>query len=121
KRLFVCKSTKLGLVSDFDIVPWQRVENLSFKEGILGAQVTVVQQNEVETTVKYIPKKQARKLYKAGMEALRVSALHVEKTGVDGAVLPPLTDHPADELTLKLQKLKSLFERDLITEAEYEQ
>src|SRR3546814_19912333 len=40
KRVFVCKSTKLGLATDFEIVPWQAIENLSFTEGILGAQVT---------------------------------------------------------------------------------
>lgn len=119
-RVFVCKSTKLGMATAFDIIPWQAVENLSFKEGILGAQVTLVQRNGTEATVGYIPKNQARKMYKTGMEALRASALRIEKAGADGSALPPVTD-AADELTRKLEKLKTLFERQLITEAEYEQ
>src|SRR5690606_8728799 len=104
----------------FDIIPWTAVKNLSFKEGILGAQVTIAQLDGTEATVGYIPKSQARKLYKAGMEALQASAANDELDGTDDPALLS-TDEPPDELTVKLQKLKSLFERDLITEAEYEQ
>ena len=120
KRVFICKPTKLGMAIDFDIIPWQDVHDLSFKECILGAQVTVVRHDGTEATVGYIPKNQARKLYKTGIEALRISALRMEKVETDGVASPP-TAEPADELALKLKKLKTLFEQELITEAEYGQ
>lgn len=119
KRVFICKSTKLGLATDFDILPWQTIENISFKEGILGAQVTFAQYDGEHTTMGYIPKSQVRKLYRAGMEALNAQPTQDEADGAY-ALTQLQQAEPKDELTVKLQKLKSLFERELITEAEYE-
>ena len=119
KRVFICKSMKLGLVTDFEIICWKKVKDLSFKEGILGAQVTIKQQNATEIAVDYIPKNQARKLYKVGIEAwLAFNAENNEDQSVEVMALP--SDQPEDELTIKLKKLKLLFDRNLITESEYE-
>lgn len=119
KRLFICKSTKLGLATDFDIVPWQAIENLSFKEGILGSQVTFTKHGGESLAMTYIPKNQARKLYQAGMEALGAQPPNNSADDADTAAQPDAAE-PQDELTAKLKKLKALFERELITEAEYE-
>lgn len=119
KRVFICKSTKLGLATDFDILPWQTIENISFRESILGAQITFAQYDEVDTTMGYIPKIQARKLYRAGMEALNARRTQEEADGAY-ALTRQQQAEPKDELTVKLQKLKSLFEQELITGAEYE-
>jgi len=119
KRVFICKSTKLGLASDFDILPWKAIESLSFKEGILGAQVIFAQADGDSLTMAYIPKNQARKLYQAGIEALQAQPTN---NGDNDANLTTalITAEPGDELTIKLKKLKLLFERELITETEYE-
>ncbi|MEC3878860.1 PH domain-containing protein [Parapedobacter sp. 10938] len=116
KRVFICKSTKWGLATHFDIVNWQDIEDLSFKEGILGSQVTFTKHDGETLTMAYVPKDQVRKLYRAGMAALQ------SPSNTDGTEMPILQDaaDPADELTIKLKKLKTLFERELITEAEYE-
>ncbi len=119
KRIFICKSTKLGLATEFDILPWQAIENLSFKEGILGAQVTFVQYDGEPISMTHLPKSQVRKLYQTGMEALHAQAT-VDDADEGDIPVQRDTVEPADELTLKLEKLKSLFERELITEAEYE-
>lgn len=119
KRLFICKSTKLGLASDFDILPWKAIESLSFKEGILGAQVIFAQADGDSLTMAYIPKNQARKLYQAGIEALQAQPTNNGDNDAD-LTTALITAEPGDELTIKLKKLKSLFERELITEAEYE-
>ncbi|WP_449049695.1 PH domain-containing protein [Parapedobacter sp.] len=120
KRIFICKSTKWGLATDFDIVPWKDIEDLSFKEGILGSQVTFTKHDGETLTMAYIPKEQVRKLYRAGMEALQAPSAADGANGMD--TLPGQLDvaDPGDELTIKLKKLKTLFERELITEAEYE-
>ena len=121
KRVFICKPTKLGLATDFYIIRWQQVANFSFKEGILGSRVTVVQQDGTESTVDYIPKSQARKLYQAGMEAWQACMADNEVAAANDGSAKLIAGQPADELTEKLEKLKSLFERGLINDTEYEQ
>ena len=119
KRVFICKSMKLGLVTDFEIIYWKEVSDLSFKEGLLGAQVTIKQQNTTEIAIDYIPKNQARKLYKVSIEArLAINAENNEGQSVEAIEMP--SDESEDELTIKLKKLKLLFDRNLITESEYE-
>lgn len=119
KRIFICKSTKLGLATEFDILPWATIENLSFKEGILGAQVMFVKHDGESLSMTHIPKNQARKLYQAGMESLNGQST-ADDLGTGEVPVQLDVIEPVDELTLKLEKLKSLFERELITEAEYE-
>src|SRR3546814_14068020 len=103
KRVFVCKSTKLGLATDFEIVPWQAIENLSFTEGILGAQVTFTKYGGESLTVAYIPKSQARKLYQAGMETLNTPSTIDEIDGAGTHILLDAAD-PVAELNIKLKK-----------------
>ncbi|SEL07668.1 PH domain-containing protein [Parapedobacter koreensis] len=121
KRIFFCKSTKLGLATDFEIFPWNHVQDLSFKEGILGAKIIVALTGRDEPQVMgYIPKNQVRKLYQWGSDAL-AKQRRLEKQAEEEPtlkIMPP--NEQEDELTLKLKKLKSLFERQLITQAEYE-
>lgn len=119
KRVFICKPTKLGLATDFDIIPWRDIDNLSFKEGILGSQVTFNRRDGEPLTMAYIPKDQVRKLYRAGVEALQTRPTPDSING-NLDTHTQLDVAASDELTVKLQKLKSLFERELITEAEYE-
>src|SRR5699024_6424961 len=97
-------------------VNWQDIEDLSFKEGILGSQVTFTKHDGETLTMAYVPKDQVRKLYRAGMAAIQSPS---NTDGTEAPILPDAAD-PADELTAKLKKLKTLFERELITEAEYE-
>ncbi|MBK1441455.1 PH domain-containing protein [Parapedobacter sp. ISTM3] len=121
RRIFFCKSTKLGLATDFEIFQWNHVLDLSFKEGVLGAKVIVKRSAGEEPYVMgYIPKNQARKLYQWGNEALEKQR-RLEKQADEEPTLKIMpVNEQEDELTLKLKKLKSLFERQLITQAEYE-
>ncbi len=119
KRAFLCKSTKLGLATDFEILPWTTIEDISFKEGILGARVTLTPTDGEPAEMGYLPKSQARKLYQFGMEALKGLEDASPCNGEETLSIPGATESD-DELTLKLKKLKSLFERQLITQAEYE-
>ena len=113
KRVFVCKSTKLGLATNFDIFPLVDVKDISFKEGILSSTWTITPFKDEALAIGYIPKNQARKLYQWAIESME------EDVGAEPTLQIKHTD-PDDELTLKLKKLKSLFERQLITQAEYE-
>lgn len=127
KRIFRCESTKLGLATDFIIFPWKTIKEISFKEGVLGSKFIVVPVEGENIELGYIPKSQVRKLYQLGQEALerqrdatRQKAAPAPMVETEEATPPPQPRKPEDELTLKLQKLKSLFESELITQAEYD-
>lgn len=121
KRVFICRSTNLGLADNFEIFPWSTITELSFKEGILGAKVTVALTNGDPAEIGSIPKNQARKLYQLGTEAQGLaSRAHQPATLAEEVQAPVIAEPEEDELTLRLKKLKSLFERQLITQDEYE-
>lgn len=148
KRIFLCESAKLGLTTNFEIFSWQDIKDIAFKEEFFGAKFTVIPQTGENLTVEYIPKVQARKLYQLANEALekrdeekRLRDLELKKATTPPVMLKSTAEEssmektlkpaeepilkPAveaeDELTLKLKRLKTLFEKQLITQAEYEQ
>ncbi|WP_028296172.1 PH domain-containing protein [Olivibacter sitiensis] len=149
KRIFLCESAKLGLTTNYEIFPWKDVKEVTFKEDFFGARFTVIPYTGENLTVEYIPKVQARKLFQLSNEALekqeeqtRLQEVDLKKASTPQINTPseleeeteaPLkpeeeptlktpepVQEPVDEVTLKLQKLKTLFERQLITQAEYE-
>ncbi|MDM8173919.1 MULTISPECIES: PH domain-containing protein [Olivibacter] len=147
KRIILCESAKLGLTTNFEIFTWQDVKDVTFKEEFFGAKFTVIPQSGENLTVEYIPKVQARKLYQLANEALerkreeqRLREIELKKAATPPVMLkslpeelpiePPLKpeEEPVlktsaeqeDEVTIKLKKLKTLFEKQLITQAEYE-
>jgi hypothetical protein len=84
--------------------------------------------------IDYIPKLQARKLYQFCNEQLEKQKEQQHRTPDDRQPQinhqeTPVTEIPVeqqpvtaeDEITLKLKKLKVLFEKQLITQEEYEQ
>jgi len=119
KRIFFCRSTKLGLATDFDSFPWEHVTDIAFKEGILGSRLFLTPTEGDLLEMGHIPKNQARKLYQWGNEALEKQRMPKPYDAEAPYSKAPATESD-DELTLKLKKLKSLFERQLITQEEYE-
>src|SRR5690606_20746783 len=124
--IFICEPTKLGLSTNFEIFDWKEIKTISFKEEFFGSKFTVVPTEGENITVGYIPKVQARKLYQCSKEAMekqrKESQLRLSRPEVDQdminleyhpqerTLLPeeePLLKEPDDELTIKLQRLKS--------------
>lgn len=144
KRIFLCEPVNLGLSTNFEIFPWSALKTITFKEEFFGSKFTVVPIDDENLTVDYIPKVQARKLYQLAKEAMekhqseQKPAFQAPAAGTQGdhdareyqsfnihpdeePVLK--ADKPAeeeDELTLKLKKLKTLFDKQLISKEEYE-
>ncbi|MGV3706808.1 MAG: PH domain-containing protein [Arcticibacter sp.] len=145
KRLFFCIPGNLGLTTNFEIYSWKDIKEVSFKEEFFGARFTAVPLSGENFTVDYIPKVQARKLYqfsnqqidrlKAELKQeqyLKEQQLRMEReresatlSEVAQAVVPEpavqaAQEAPEDEMTMKLKKLKVLFEKQLISQEEYE-
>lgn len=131
KRIIFCIPGNLGLTMSFQMFNWADIKEVSFKEEFFGAKFTAVPLSGENITIDYIPKVQARKLYQFSNEQLerakesdRLKELEERRAAVPEPQAPVSAPQaPAegeDELVAKLQKLKSLYERGLISQDEYE-
>lgn len=139
KRIFYCEPGNLGLTMNFKDISWKNIKEVAFKEEFFGAKFTCVPQYGEDIVTDYIPKVQARKLHQAAneqleqykellrqqqLEANRATAstvnipLALEETPVTTAPQP--SENHEDDSTIKLRKLKTLYDQQLITRAEYE-
>jgi hypothetical protein len=129
KRIFYCEPGNLGLTMNFKDISWKNIKEVSFKEEFFGSKFICVPQHGENIVTEFIPKIQARKLYQAANEQLESQAspapiqklveLEIEEAQI---IAPePITEVEAeDETTLKLRKLKTLYDKQLITLEEYE-
>jgi hypothetical protein len=148
KRIFYCEPGNLGLTMNFKDISWKSVKEVSFKEEFFGSKFICVPQHGENIVTEFIPKVQARKLHQAAnqqleeyKELLRQQKLEenrataspinlnaqpvVEIPAIEPVIPEPIQiaeviEEPEDETTLKLRKLKTLYDKHLITQEEYE-
>ncbi len=145
KRIFYCEPGNLGLTMNFKDISWKNVKEVSFKEEFFGSKFICVPQHGENIVTEFIPKVQTRKLHQAANDQLEAfkeltRQQNLEDTrAASTAVNIPVTENifdlviedaeviqeqvieeTEDETTLKLRKLKSLYDKQLITQAEYE-
>ncbi|KQC00466.1 PH domain-containing protein [Pedobacter sp. Hv1] len=145
KRIFYCEPGNLGLTMNFKDISWKNIKEVSFKEEFFGSKFICVPQHGENIVTEFIPKTQARKLHQAANEQLeqykemmrqqqleenRASAASVNvppiQTIIDlpieeaEVIQPQVIAEAEDETTLKLKKLKTLYDKQLITKEEYE-
>jgi hypothetical protein len=143
KRILFCIPENLGLTTVYKSFPWNAIKEVLFKEELFGSKFIAIPQRGENIAIDYIPKVQARKLYQSCNEQLekimdlpgseeKMSVLQNENIGDDYASYIEVEDYhasanndggvaePEDELTQKLQKLKTLYEKQLISQEEYE-
>lgn len=149
KRILYCQPSNLGLTMNFKDISWKSVKEVSFKEEIFGAKFVCVPTHGENIVTDYIPKVQARKLNQSANEQINnyhdsispkkpetdqpkkadepEEEKQVEQFSaplfVDEQPTPVLTEteqEEEDETTIKLRKLKSLFDKHLISQEEYE-
>ncbi|WP_421941357.1 PH domain-containing protein [Pedobacter sp.] len=148
KRIFYCEPGNLGLTMNFKDISWKSVKEVSFKEEFFGSKFICVPQHGENIVTEFIPKVQARKLHQAANQQLeeykellrqqkleenRATASPVSSNAQSIADIPvpepsapepiqiaEVIEEPEDETTLKLRKLKTLYDKHLITQEEYE-
>ncbi|WP_316830840.1 PH domain-containing protein [Pedobacter aquatilis] len=148
KRIFYCEPGNLGLTMNFKDISWKSVKEVSFKEEFFGSKFICVPQHGENIVTEFIPKVQARKLHQAANQQLEAykELLHQQKLEENRAMASPISfsaqpfadttpvetpapepiqlaevvEEPEDETTLKLRKLKTLYDKHLITQEEYE-
>jgi hypothetical protein len=140
KRIFYCEPGNLGLTMNFKDISWKNIKEVSFKEEFFGAKFVCVPQHGENIITDYIPKVQARKLHQAANEQLEqykellrqqqleanratASTVNIPAASAEEIVVATNThqmENNEDDSTVKLRKLKTLFDQQLITQTEYE-
>jgi hypothetical protein len=70
KRIIICKPKNLGLSMDFTDYTWDDVVGAFVKENILGSEFSFNTNTDLQISIDYIPKIQARKIYTYSKEQL---------------------------------------------------
>lgn len=70
KRIILCKPKNLGLSMDFIDYTWDDIAGTFVKENILGSEFSFSTKTDIQVTIDYIPKSQARKMYTYAKEQL---------------------------------------------------
>ncbi len=149
KRIIICQPKNLGLSMSFTDYSWDEIEGTFVKENILGSDFSFVTTTDIQVTIEYIPKVQARKMYAYAKEQMDIlkggtssnalveeveteevtsfaeimpthSASFSEIESVDMTKEKPLSELSSDELFEKLQNYKKLLDNGLILQGEYD-
>lgn len=129
KRIIFCRPKTLGLSMDFQDYIWKDVFDCHMKEGIFGAEFSVRTVRGQINKMDYLPKAQARKLYTFAQEQEEKQREYrrqldlEDKRAAAGSVnvtTAPTPTSPAEDPIAALQKLKTLFESNLIEQGEYD-
>jgi hypothetical protein len=79
KRIIICRPKNFGLSMDFTDFTWDEVEGTVVQENILGSEFSFSTKTQIEVSIDYIPKIQARKILtfaKEQLEILKNSSSH---------------------------------------------
>lgn len=72
KRIIMCRPKNLGLSMDFTDYAWEDIAGTFVKENILGSEFSFSTRTDIQVSIDYIPKAQARKIYTFAKEQLEL-------------------------------------------------
>ena len=70
KRIIICQPKNMGLSMDFIDFTWDEIEGTFMKENILGSEFSFSTKTQIQVSIDYIPKTQARKISTYAKEQL---------------------------------------------------
>lgn len=109
KRIIICKPKNLGLSMDFTDYTWDEIVGTFVKEGILGSEFSFSTKTDIQTSIDYIPKIQARKIFTYAKEQLDILK--------NPTIATPVTETVQAEEVEQFEE----FEEDEIEEVETEE
>ncbi|WP_291100267.1 MULTISPECIES: PH domain-containing protein [unclassified Flavobacterium] len=98
KRIIICKPKNLGLSMDFIDFTWDEIEGTFVKENILGSEFSFSTKTEMQVSIDYIPKIQARKIFTYAKEQLDILKNPTANTSVSGEEKPEETKIKQEEV-----------------------
>ncbi len=134
-RFIVVQQKILGRMTFADY-PWREVRDVHVQENVMSATISFISVNGLRHSVDWLPKEQARKVYRIAQEqeeamhrARREMMLEEKRAGTSQtnvttnvvAATPTSTSQPAEsDPVAKLQQLKRMLDAELISQAEYD-
>jgi len=128
KRIVFRIMKKWEIANNYITFTWAKVKEVSFKEAFFSSKFIIIPKKGENIAIDYIPKVQAGKLFQfcnEQIEKLKSTPSEPETTLLndnfdeDSTGVSTIKDIE-DDLTQKLKKLKILFEKQLISQEEYE-
>ena len=94
KRIIICQPKNLGLSMNFIDYTWDEIEGTFVKENILGSEFSFTTRTNMEVSIDYIPKIQARKIFTYAKEQLDIlkTGTTLNATIIDEFSATPLED-----------------------------
>jgi len=90
KRIIICQPKNLGLSMNFIDYTWDEIEGTFVKENILGSEFSFSTKTELQVTIDYIPKIQARKIFTYAKEQLDILKNGASQSVITEEVAPKL-------------------------------
>ena len=94
KRIIICQPKNLGLSMNFIDYTWDEIEGTFVKENILGSEFSFTTKTNMEVSIDYIPKIQARKIFtyaKEQLDILKVGSV-LNATMMDEVPVAPIDE-----------------------------
>jgi hypothetical protein len=90
KRIIICQPKNLGLSMNFIDYTWDDIDGTFVKENILGSEFSFSTKTDMQVSIDYIPKIQARKIFTYAKEQLDILKNGVVETVITEEIAPSL-------------------------------
>lgn len=99
KRIIICQPKNMGLSMNFTDFTWDEVEGTFMKENILGSEFSFSTKTQIQVSIDYIPKIQARKISTYAKEQLDL----LKNPIVTEEVIPQVSEIVQDEIVEEVE------------------
>jgi hypothetical protein len=90
KRIIICQPKNLGLSMNFIDYTWDDIEGTFVKENILGSEFSFSTKTDLQVSIDYIPKIQARKIFTYAKEQLDILKNGAAQSVITEEIAPAL-------------------------------
>ncbi len=90
KRIIICQPKNLGLSMNFIDYTWDDIDGTFVKENILGSEFSFSTKTDMQVSIDYIPKIQARKIFTYAKEQLDILKNGIVETVITDEIAPIL-------------------------------
>lgn len=90
KRIIICQPKNLGLSMNFIDYTWDDIEGTFVKENILGSEFSFSTKTDLQVSIDYIPKIQARKIFTYAKEQLDILKNGTASNVINEEIAPSL-------------------------------
>jgi hypothetical protein len=111
KRIIICQPKNLGLSMNFIDYTWDDIEGTFVKENILGSEFSFNTKTDMQVSIDYIPKIQARKIFTYAKEQLDIL-----KNGA--ASVTPITEEIQESLIEEAELIEEMVTEEVTDFAE---